>query len=157
MPSAYLKPAYILLSVTHSLPCQAHHSSESCRACCQCIHAHLQYTYVSAWTSWNVKILYALIWNLRLVVGRNIDTHTHAQCSHNSVGLTQARPNKNSLKVISTLKCTYLTKCWDTNHTQVLVFYSAVNSCYISMQVSAWASLDTTSNSNWTFIARVFR
>ena len=32
-------------------------------------------------------------------IARQIDRHMHAQCSHASVGLAQARPKKNTLKI----------------------------------------------------------
>ena len=127
MPGAYLKPAYIQLSdgywpgslvaclVTRSS--DSHHSSQSCRACCQCIQlkssslslsfmatlqsgfcsvARCLLKYTSAWTFHHREIFkYA---HLKFTVsGRskptNKHTHTCAQCSHASVGLAQARPN----------------------------------------------------------------
>ena len=134
MPGAYLKPAYIQMSDGHwpgslvaclvTQSSDSHHSSQSCRACCQCIELKssslsLSFTatlqsgsspscsfsrlllsfllkYISAaWTCHHRKIFDCA--HLRFTVsGRckqtNKHTHTHAQCSHASVGLAQARP-----------------------------------------------------------------
>ena len=58
-------------------------------------------------SSWNIWMRWFKIygkWSVQTSVDRQIYTHTHAQCSHASVGLAQARPNNNTKLIM--LACT---------------------------------------------------
>ena len=95
--------------------------------------------YARYWSSWNIWMRSFEIygkWSVQASKQASIDTHTCAQCSHASVGLAQARPNKffilkenfpfKNFPYITCVGCKKRQKWWWTRPAFIGYLYSSI-------------------------------